>query len=170
MTPVDPERVVVIDDLVDPATVRIDCTGTHAGLRPLAGPAADLAGRLRRAAPGHVQVYLRDEVPERLHYRANPRIPPVLVLADEGWQVRTRAEQAERRTPMRGEHGSDNELKSMGGIFVARGPSFREGAVIAPVENIHVYNLLCAVLGLQPAPNDGDGRLAAAALRPEVAR
>jgi hypothetical protein len=38
--------------------------------------------------------------------------------------------------------------------------------VIDPVENIHLYRLLCAVLGLQPAPNDGDDRLVKSALRP----
>jgi hypothetical protein len=33
------------------------------------------------------------------------------------------------------------------------------------VENIHIYNLLCAALKLQPAPNDGDDRLVRAALK-----
>ncbi len=170
MTPVGAGQVVTIDDLVDPATVRIECTGTYAGLRLLAGPAADLAERLRRAAPAHVRVSLREDLPERLHYRDNPRIPPVLVLADEGWQIRTRAEQAERAGPDRGDHGYDNALVSMGAIFIAHGPAFRRGAVIAPAANIDVYNLLCAVLGLKPAPNDGDGRLAGSALVPPPAR
>jgi hypothetical protein len=35
---------------------------------------------------------------------------------------------------------------------------------IPDVENIHLYNLLCAALGLAPAPNDGDQRLVQAAL------
>jgi hypothetical protein len=30
---------------------------------------------------------------------------------------------------------------------------------IGDVENIHLYNLLCATLGIKPAPNDGDARL-----------
>jgi hypothetical protein len=33
------------------------------------------------------------------------------------------------------------------------------------VENIHIYNLLCAALDLKPAPNDGDDRLVRATLR-----
>jgi len=28
--------------------------------------------------------------------------------------------------------------------------------VVKPFENIHVYEFMCAVLGLQPAHNDGD--------------
>ena len=27
------------------------------------------------------------------------------------------------------------------------------------MENVHIYNLLCATLNLKPAPNDGDDRL-----------
>jgi hypothetical protein len=53
----------------------------------------------------------------------------------------------------------------MRGLFVAHGPAFRRGVELGEVENIHVYNLLCAVMRLQPAPNDGDDRLVKAALR-----
>jgi hypothetical protein len=52
----------------------------------------------------------------------------------------------------------------MGATFIANGPAFRHGVVIPSFENIHIYNLLCAVLGLKPAPNDGDDRLVHAAL------
>jgi hypothetical protein len=52
----------------------------------------------------------------------------------------------------------------MGATFMAHGPAFRRGVVLPPFDNIEVYNLLCAVLGLRPAPNDGDDRLARAAL------
>jgi hypothetical protein len=33
------------------------------------------------------------------------------------------------------------------------------------VENVHIYNLLCAAAGLKPAPNDGDDRLVRVALQ-----
>jgi hypothetical protein len=33
------------------------------------------------------------------------------------------------------------------------------------VDNIHIYNLMCAVLHILPAPNDGDDRLVRAFLR-----
>ena len=44
----------------------------------------------------------------------------------------------------------------MQGLFIATGPRLRSGVVVKPFENIHVYNLMCAVIGIQPSPNDGD--------------
>jgi hypothetical protein len=52
----------------------------------------------------------------------------------------------------------------MHGIFIAGGPSFRRGVTLPATENVHVYALLCALLGVTPAQNDGDDRLVRAAL------
>jgi len=52
----------------------------------------------------------------------------------------------------------------MHGIFIAHGPSLRRGVTVPPTENVHVYALLCALLGVTPAQNDGDDRLVRAAL------
>ena len=60
--------------------------------------------------------------------------------------------------------GSLPELDSMGATFIAWGPAFRHEVTIEPVENVHIYNLLCATLGVTPAPNDGDDRLVKAVL------
>ena len=43
----------------------------------------------------------------------------------------------------------------MYGLFVAAGPSFRSGVRSEPLANIPVYEMMCAILGLTPAPNDG---------------
>lgn len=43
----------------------------------------------------------------------------------------------------------------MEAIFLAHGPSFIEKTVIEPFENIEVYNLLCDLLHIEPAPNNG---------------
>jgi predicted AlkP superfamily pyrophosphatase or phosphodiesterase len=164
MTATVPDGYIYLDDLVDLEAVQVEFAGTQAGLRPRTGTSAELVAKIQKARPTHVQVFLREDVPERLHYRDNPRIPPVLLLADEGWEVTTRKYVASRRGPERGDHGYDPALKSMGATFIAAGPAFRHGAVLPPFENIHVYDLLCAVLGLRPAPNDGDDRLVRSAL------
>ena len=57
---------------------------------------------------------------------------------------------------MRGAHGYDNRVQSMQATFIARGPAFKRGYVAEPFENIHVYELMCKILALKPAKNDGD--------------
>ena len=95
-------------------------------------------------------------MPLHLRYRAHPRIPPIIGLADDGWAITSRA----RPGTQRGDHGYDPFYRSMHGLFVASGPAFRRGAVVPAFENIHVYDVMCRVLGLTPAPNDGDPALA----------
>ena len=40
-------------------------------------------------------------------------------------------------------------------FFVAMGPGFREGAEVTTFDNVDVYPLMCHLLGLHPAPNNG---------------
>ena len=43
----------------------------------------------------------------------------------------------------------------MQGIFIAYGPELKRGLVVEPVSNLDIYPLMCRILGLDPAPNDG---------------
>jgi predicted AlkP superfamily pyrophosphatase or phosphodiesterase len=110
-----------------------------------------LAGRHRA-----LRVYRRAEVPERFHYRAHPHIAPVIGIAEEGWEIDRRAMTwARRLAGGRGQHGYDNQLQSMRGIFLARGPRIAEGRRVPVFDIVHVYEILCAIAGVTPAPNDG---------------
>ena len=100
-----------------------------------------------------------------MHFRASPRITPIVAIASEGWTIASRADAArppgQGRLASRGAHGYDNAAPSMRGILIAAGPAFRRGAVMPPVESVHLYALMCRILGLTPAANDGS----AAAMR-----
>jgi hypothetical protein len=52
----------------------------------------------------------------------------------------------------------------MRAIFIAHGDRFKKGRVVAPFENVQVYNIMTKLLGLKPAPNDGNYRAARAVL------
>jgi len=155
MTPVAKERTIYLDDYVDLAAVEVIDWSPVAALAPRGGGNAE--GLYRRLHGRHprLTVYRRDDIPERYHYRAHPRIAPVIAVADEGWLISSRSRDASRPREERGSHGYDPALPSMRALFVAQGPAFRNGAVIAPFGSVHVYGLLCEVLGLRPAPNDG---------------
>lgn len=168
MSPASPDRVVFLDDLVKVDTIEVEATGPYAGVRPKPGTrtAAELAEALRAKAPPHLQVYLRDELPARFHYSGNDRIPAVMLVADDQWSIEQRAGWPVRvATFSKGNHGWDNATPNMGALFLAHGPAFQTHTTLDRVDNIHVYNLVCAVLGLRPAPNDGDDSLGRAVLR-----
>lgn len=138
------------------------------GLYPRAGREAAVYAALARAHP-RLKVYRKAETPERWHYRTHPRIPPIVGVVDEGWQILPKATLADRiargQSGPRGEHGYDPEARSMRGIFVAAGPVFKVGVTVPAFENVHVYHALAAALGLTPAPNDGDPAIARRLLR-----
>lgn len=162
MSECGPDRVVFIEDLMDPANVRVESTGPNGGVRPLPDTvsAAELAASIRAKAPPQLHVYLREEMPAHLHYRNNPRIPDVMLVMDDHWMIESKIGWPRRRaTYVKGSHGWDPSLPNMGALFVAQGPAFRGGHQFADVENIHLYNLLCTVLGVAPARNEGDARL-----------
>jgi len=160
MTPLSVEHAVILDDYLDLATVQVDFDGPVAGLRPIDGNIEALMQKLAKL-PHQAKAFRKEDLPPYLAITGNPRQPPVWILADEGWHVEPRSQfNAMRDHYMKGEHGYDPSLTSMQGILIVHGPAFKSGgAVIDPVENIHIYNLLCAVTGLEAGPNDGDDRL-----------
>ena len=166
MTPCGPDQVVLLDDYIDVSQVQVDFDETTCGLRPAAGVSIEALLKQLAAMP-HAKVYQAKDLPPRLHVDpANPRVPPLWILPDEGWQVQRRSVFAQMKEHfVRGQHGYDPALPSMHGILIAHGPAFRSGVTLPEVENVHVYNLLCAAAGLKPAPNDGDDRLVKAALK-----
>ena len=168
MSPCGPDRVIFFEDLMDVSQVRIESNGPNGGVRPKPGgpTAAELVAAIRAKHVPHLQVYLRENVPARLHYNRGDRIPPVVLMADDHWNIESKAGWPKRApTYHLASHGWDPATPNMGALFVASGPAFRRGVEFADVENIHVYNLLCAVLRLRPAPNDGDDTLVRLALR-----
>lgn len=165
MTPISVERVILLDEFIDPESVQVDFDGPAVGLRPIKG---DVASLIQALAPiAHAKAYSVDQLPKRFHVDpANPRNPPVWIVPEEGWEVYFRAKfDLFRHRFNHGEHGYDPALASMHGIFIAWGPSITRGVTIDETENVHVYNFLCAAAGLKPAPNDGDDRIARAVLK-----
>lgn len=158
MTDVSTNRIIVLSDYVNLDSVRVDATGAIAGLRPLDGNVTKLYDQIARKQK-HFKVYRPENMPARFHYTGNPRIPPVVLVADEGWYISRRPIDPDR-TFESATHGFDPELKSMGATFIAYGPAFRHGVTLPPTQNVNIYDLLCATLGLTPAPNDGNNSLA----------
>ncbi len=167
LSPTSTDRVIFLEDLMDVATVQVESTGANGGVRPNPHTvsAAELARTIRAKAPPQLQVYLREEVPARLHYRANDRIPSVVLVADDSWMIESKVGWSKFSARYdRGNHGWDPAAPNMGALFIAQGAAFRHGVTLDDIPNTAVYNLLCATLGVKPAPNDGDDTLVRAVL------
>ena len=156
MAPTSRERLLVLDDYLDRERVNAISLGSTIQLRPGARnplPAESIAAALAHVP--HLFVYPRAGTPERWRYRDSPRVSDVIGVAEAGWTLTTRAALASGREGSRGAHGFDNADSTMRALFIAAGPAFRQGAVVEPFSSLHVYELLCRVLGIRPAANDG---------------
>ena len=151
------ERLIPIDNYLDPATVDLIDTSPVLGVWPRTISVEDAYRALKDKHPS-LAVYKREDVPTELHFNSNPRIPPVIGIAADGWTISTRVQTTEWQQTgrhMGGQHGYDPRLRSMHGLFIAAGPQFRRGVTVPAFENVHVYELMARVLGLTPAANDG---------------
>jgi predicted AlkP superfamily pyrophosphatase or phosphodiesterase len=162
-----PGRVLKLSDYISLADVEIVDINPNLGVFPKAGREQAVYQALVKASPA-LRMYRRAETPAAWHYRDHARIPPLVGVVDEGWEL-VRGTLTDRVVdavvPARGSHGYDPSLESMRGIFVAAGPAFRSGATMPAFENVHIYNALAAALGITPASNDGDLRMAKRMLR-----
>ena len=164
MAAVAPGHVVATEDMVDPRLARTISTGQSIGFEPVEGQQA-AAERALLGRHAHYQCWKKRDLPARWHYGSNPRIPSIICQMDEGWDALSRESIAHRSHEDRGSHGYDNALPSMRAVFIARGPSFKQGKVIAPFDNVDVYPLLARLLQVPAAANDGDADRLLDALR-----
>jgi len=151
----DPALRIFLDDIVPLDDLDVVHYGILAGIEPRPGRSERVEAALLRPHP-HMRCWRKGEVPPRLHYSASPRIPSLLCLADRGGVVSSRAYERSGGRYSAGEHGYDNDDPTMRALFIARGPAFRRGLVVPAFDNVHVYPLLAHLLGIPPAPNDGD--------------
>ncbi|PIN08386.1 Type I phosphodiesterase/nucleotide pyrophosphatase [Handroanthus impetiginosus] len=100
----------------------------------------------------YMRVYLKEELPSRLHYSDSDRIPPIIGLIEEGFKVE---QKRSKKQECGGAHGYDNAFFSMRTIFFAHGPRFARGVKVPSFENVQIYNLVTAILNIQGAPNNG---------------
>jgi predicted AlkP superfamily pyrophosphatase or phosphodiesterase len=153
MTPTSYERVIYLDALIDMSTVDVLEYGSNLQLNPRNGDVDGLYGRLHGKHP-KLAIYKRQDVPKRLHFSDNPRIPAIVGVPADGW-VATTGQRLVTEELHVGAHGYEPTTPDMGALFVAAGPSVRRGLIVAPFENVHVYDLLCRILKITPAHNDG---------------
>lgn len=157
MSPTSQERVVLLDDYIDLDDVHVVDYDPVAMIDPVEGrtSAEEIIEALSEAE--HVEAFHRNDLPERLHFQDHHRIPEVIVLADDTWRIST--SEFFERDPAGfdgGAHGYDPALESMHTLLIARGPAFEAGSTLEELSVVDLYEVMTAILSLDPAPNDGN--------------
>ncbi|MCF8391208.1 MAG: ectonucleotide pyrophosphatase/phosphodiesterase [Bacteroidales bacterium] len=99
-----------------------------------------------------ISVWDKENVPDYLHYRDNPRISKFIIAADSGFSIGTKAITS---TSVGGAHGYDPGNSDMHAIFYAIGPNFKKNYKQESFKNIDLYPLICELLDIVPEAVDG---------------
>ncbi len=159
MTTISQEQIIYLDDHVPDMNALLSYGGGPVLQVHLKEENDTLTNQMDKQLKNveHLTAYKRDEVPDRFHF-VNRNTGDFVLVADEGWLILTKAEEYKSN----GTHGYDPAVKNMHGIFYAVGPRIKSNYKIGTFENIHVYPLICELLGIKPyadAPDAPQGRL-----------
>jgi len=172
MAEVDQRKYVIADELFDGSLAQnVRFSREIVSIFPKNGQEEllyqQIAGRYN---PEQMRLYRKHELPERFQHQHHVRIAPIILLAEQPWIfVRRSLLPGLKADPSffraRGSHGYDNTEPDMQGMLIAYGPAFKQQATVAQLSMVDFYNVMARVVGLTPAPNQGDPRALSLLLR-----
>lgn len=150
MVEISSKRQINLFESVDPSIY----VSNPPGIWPIGGNSVDTVfNKLMLLNNSHIKFYKKEDIPERLHWKNNRRVPPIYADVEIGWTSRKR-----RYGKYHWEGGSHGwePSEELAAIFYARGPSFKEGFYDnGTLRAIDLYPLLCHLVRIDPLPNNG---------------
>ncbi|XP_064178811.1 ectonucleotide pyrophosphatase/phosphodiesterase family member 7 [Anguilla rostrata] len=119
-------------------------------IKPKVGKEQQVYDLLVNAHP-NLTVYKKEEIPESFHIAKNSRIQPIVLVGDLGFNLNSQLIFYVNK----GDHGFHNGEMDMKTIFRAFGPDFKKNYLAEPFDSVNIYPLMCKLLGVTPAPNNG---------------
>lgn len=153
MAEISSEKVIFLDELIDLERVEMIDWTPVAMIQPDEGETQEIYKALKENENNY-KVYLKDEMPDHYQFSDHYRIPEIIMIADVGYTITSR-DFFEDRGVMGGTHGYDNRAPEMRTVFIAKGPAFKNNIEVEPFQSVHIYELMCEFLDIEPAPNDG---------------
>jgi predicted AlkP superfamily pyrophosphatase or phosphodiesterase len=154
MAPISQDRLIRLDAFSNADDYDVVEDGVYASINPKPGKEAAVEKALLGPHGPHLTCYRKSEVPERLHYGRNPRVPAILCLPETGWTVVLHQPKYKVEG---GAHGYDNDAPEMRALFIASGPAIKPQGRIPTFDNVDVAPLLRDLIGLPPGQGlDGD--------------
>ncbi|XP_015909701.2 glycerophosphocholine cholinephosphodiesterase ENPP6-like [Parasteatoda tepidariorum] len=115
---------------------------------------------MKQANLNGVEVYKKENIPEKYRIKENERTTPIVLMANEGFLIKGLSDPNKalkgHQDKLHGTHGYDPALvEDMRTIFLATGPAFQERRLTDALNMTDLYNVMCSVLHLDPLPNNG---------------
>ena len=155
MTNISQSKVINITDYANTSECMVNGDGGVRFVWPNAEKKDIVYKKLKANHHPRMQVWLKENFPEKYHYRNNRRISPILVTVDEGWTLVNDPKTYPWNHQGQGAHGYLNTYPSMWPIFFARGPAFKKGYHSKTFNSVDLYPLMCKLLKIEANPNNG---------------
>jgi len=168
MTEVSQDRLINLDQLTEGIPARVVNNGALAHLHLEDPKEEEKVIQLLLSRNPNIRI---DDLNGKENYQDPSAFPQrkgdLLILPEKGYyladtpgMMRYQSQTARWGTEVFGEHGYRPTLSDMWGIFYAKGPLLKSGIQVEPFSNVHVYPLLCRILGLPiPTAIDGDAAI-----------
>uniref|UniRef100_A0A6B2L6L6 AP3A hydrolase n=1 Tax=Arcella intermedia TaxID=1963864 RepID=A0A6B2L6L6_9EUKA len=152
MSQVKEDQIISLDKCINISDTIFISYGATTGIFPQESKEIQLMEQLS-SCNTNMTVFKKEDFFPSLHYSSNRRIPPILILANQGWYI---TNSAFKYSP-RGAHGYNTNITDMRAFFLAHGPAFNTTPPNDQIifHNLDVYPLLAGLLGIPPAQNNG---------------
>lgn len=162
MSDLSTSKIIPTETIINDSLYSYLDNGTIVNIHPNEGVDIEEVIAYLKPKKAHFKLYRTDKTPGFEYKPKNENWGSIQLVADYGYYFLPKARKEsfiKREIKHIGVHGYDASNKEMHGIFYANGPAFKKnGYSIPSLENIHIYPLMCEILGL-PIPKHIDGKL-----------
>lgn len=174
MAPTSDERIIYIDDIVDLKKIQHFDGWPLFGLRPFTEYLVDdvyqeIQKNMEKHSVRGLKAYKKQDMPPEWNFGTTdsvfePRIAPLWLVPEVGYVVAKKKEVSDNGGSYRvkGVHGYNNTEVLMRALFMGTGPYFEgllgsaeKGRKVEPFFNTELYNIVCELLNIKGAPNNG---------------
>jgi predicted AlkP superfamily pyrophosphatase or phosphodiesterase len=154
MTNMYPDRIINLNKILNnDSTLKIYNSSTMAFIFPKNHNKSEIYNLFKKNENGY-RVYYKNDIPDRYNYKNHPFIGEIVLIAEPSWQFNSSENWDSTYIAT---HGYDNHYIDMQGIFIARGPAFKNNYKSGSLNNLDIYPLLCKIFNINPSGNiDGD--------------
>ena len=153
-------KIIPIDSIENDDLFMTIENGTIVNIHPKKGVEIDVVLHYLRQKENNFKAYKTENTPGFEYIPTNKNWGAIQLIPDYGyhfWNQRRKDALIKEDVTTFGVHGYDSKYKEMHGIFYANGPAFKNEYEISSIKNIHIYPLMCEILGLKiPESIDGD--------------